>query len=250
MLQPNRFPSTDPIVPDAFDYLFGESSLDEETKKSFRKFPKFSDQKDFEILTLVPDTYSLLYETTEEITPQGHDSASENPYTTAIKYFLVEKINVIRAAKGTSLEEVALQELIDVLYSLSLYSHVHVDETLPDDSETLISELREIAEECGEPNWDGYDALPIESRTLELAKRLVYALPEGLPLPEAAPEPDGFISLDWIWSKNRVFSLSIGKTDELSYAWIDNEDRGYGVAKFDGLSVPKRVIETIRGFLP
>ena len=40
----------------------------------------------------------------------------------------------------------------------------------------------------------------------------IRALLDDLPLPEFAPEPDGSISPDWIQSRNRLFSISVGST--------------------------------------
>lgn len=184
------------------------------------------------------DSNPLFSETTEEIYPQSSVSETKNILLDATENLLADILQQT---------EDELQQFIDALKSISDY--ISAKEILYDDKEDLLSELEEIAEEYSVPNWDGYEALPIEPQALELAKKFINALPEDLPLPETAPEPDGSISLDWIWSKDRVFSLSVGKTYELSYAWIDNEDRGYGVAKFDGETVPKRVIDSIRGFM-
>ena len=70
-------------------------------------------------------------------------------------------------------------------------------------------------------------------------------MPDNLPLPEFAPEPDGAISLDWIQSRNCFLSLSIGAGNRLSYAWLDGTNRGYAVERFDGQSIPKRIIDCI-----
>ena len=75
----------------------------------------------------------------------------------------------------------------------------------------------------------------------------IRVLPDNLPPPDIAAEPDGDISLDWAVSKHRVFTLSIGTTDRLAYAWLDGSDRGHGVARFDGERVPQKIIEGIEG---
>jgi hypothetical protein len=108
-----------------------------------------------------------------------------------------------------------------------------------------ISQLRTLASECGEENWDGYGAAIIDPRAVSNAEAIVRALPMGVPLPEFAPEPDGSVSLDWIQSRTRRFSLSVGRTQRLAYAWLDGTDRGHGVATFDGSTIPTRIIEGI-----
>jgi hypothetical protein len=98
----------------------------------------------------------------------------------------------------------------------------------------VISQVRAIANECAAAGWDGAGAEPASQDAVARAVDLIRALPDGVALPELAPEPDGQISLDWIQSRNRLFSLSVGPGRRLAYAWLDGEDRGHAVAGFDG----------------
>ncbi|MSQ28253.1 MAG: hypothetical protein EXR51_08980 [Dehalococcoidia bacterium] len=109
-----------------------------------------------------------------------------------------------------------------------------------------ISEVWALVEECAEPNWDGAGAKPLSPFAAEQAAALVRALPDGVPLPEFAPEPEGSISLDWIRASNRPFSLSASISSRLPYAWLDGDDRGHAVARFDGETIPPRILEGIR----
>ncbi len=109
-----------------------------------------------------------------------------------------------------------------------------------------LSQLAALATECAALGWDGGDAAAIDPAAILLARHFVRALPENMPLPEFAPEPDGSISLDWIQSRDRLFSLSIGRSNRLAYAWLDGTDSGHGVARFDGKTIPPRVIDEIR----
>jgi hypothetical protein len=102
-----------------------------------------------------------------------------------------------------------------------------------------------LAAECAEMGWDGDGGAPIAVRAAMQAAELIRALPKDLPLPEFAPEPDGSISMDWIQSQHRLFSLSVGEGSRLAYAWLDGTDRGHGVARFDGVTVPPRILEAI-----
>lgn len=112
-----------------------------------------------------------------------------------------------------------------------------------------IDDLRELAHECAERGWDGEDAAPIGPEAVYLAERFVRAMPENLPLPEFAPEPDGAISLDWMQSSRRIFTVSIGTRNRLAYAWIDGSEKGHAVAYFDGDRVPRRILEGIRAVM-
>jgi len=112
-----------------------------------------------------------------------------------------------------------------------------------------ISRLWELRADCGEPDWDGAGAEPVDEQAVRNAEELIRALPDAFPMPEIAAEPDGCVSLDWILSRNRMFTMSVSARPTLAYAWLDGSDRGHGVADSDGLSVPPRVLDAIRAIL-
>lgn len=114
---------------------------------------------------------------------------------------------------------------------------------------SALSELRKMVDECADDNWDGNDALGISVPAYWNAENLIRALPDDFPLPEFAPEPDGSISIDWIRSRYRIFSLSVGDGNRLSYAWLDGSDRGHGVAQFDGTALPSRILLELQSFV-
>ena len=71
---------------------------------------------------------------------------------------------------------------------------------------------------------------------LSNVQRLLRMLPDTLPLPEVGIDPDGAISLDWMPTRFRMFSISVSDSDSLAYAWLHGTDRGHGVVRFvDGL---------------
>ena len=109
-----------------------------------------------------------------------------------------------------------------------------------------VSQLWALAAECAEENWDGFGAVGIDENAVLNAEEFVRALPAGVSVPEFAPEPDGSISLDWIESQHRIFSVSVGSGARLAYAWLDGTDRGHAVARFDGLTIPERILDGIR----
>jgi len=109
-----------------------------------------------------------------------------------------------------------------------------------------ISELNRLANETSEPDWDGQGALGINLIAQQNAISFVRALPNGVPMPEIAIEPDGSISLDWIRSRHIMFTLSIGPNDRIAFAWVDGTDSGHAVARFDQSSVPTRILDGIQ----
>ncbi|MGH8551206.1 MAG: hypothetical protein ACRERU_21885 [Methylococcales bacterium] len=110
----------------------------------------------------------------------------------------------------------------------------------------VFSELWKLADNCREKDWDADGASALEPAAIQNAVRFIRAFPDGLPLPELSPEPDGSISLDWIVSRHRLFSISIGVSNRLVYAWLDGSDTGHGVARFDGTTIPVRILDGIR----
>jgi hypothetical protein len=115
--------------------------------------------------------------------------------------------------------------------------------------EKSIAGLWALATECGETGWDGSNAVAINRNAVFNAQKFVRALPAGFPVPEFAAEPDGSVTLDWIESRNRIFSISISAGSKLACAWLDGSESGHGVAQFDGEKIPVRVLEGIRGIL-
>ena len=89
-----------------------------------------------------------------------------------------------------------------------------------------LAQMWALVKECSEPGWDGEGA--------------------EISLPEFAPEPDGSICLEWIQSRNCLFSLSVGANGRLAYAWMDGADKGHAVARFDGETIPPGVLEGIK----
>jgi len=103
--------------------------------------------------------------------------------------------------------------------------------------QTFISQLRALAYECSADGWDGDDALGLHPSALRQTEAFIRALPNDMPLPEVAADPDGSVSLDWIRSKHRMFSMSIGASNRFAYAWLNGASRGHAVFSFDGQSI-------------
>ena len=152
--------------------------------------------------------------------------------------------SLARSGSAISAEAQAVQRAATIVVD-----SVERSQALFGDKAAAISQVWALANECGQPSWDGDDALPVDHMAVFKAVAFIRALPDGVPLPEFAPEPDGSLSLDWISSRNRLFSLSVGTGDRLPYAWLDGTDKGHAVAHFDGESVPPRILEGIRSIL-
>jgi hypothetical protein len=111
----------------------------------------------------------------------------------------------------------------------------------------VLSQVQALVKACAQSGWDATDAEPISKSAALRAADLIRALPEGSPLPELAPEPDGSISFDWIRSRSRLVSLSVGASGRLPYAWVDGGEHGHGVVVFDGKNIPTDILERVAG---
>ena len=117
------------------------------------------------------------------------------------------------------------------------------------DKAKAISQIRALLNECSAPGWDGDGANPLTPRTAGQAVQFIRALPDKFALPEFAPEPDGSLALDWIDSRNRLFSLSIGTSKRLAYTWLDGTDKGHAVARFDESNISPRILQGISAIM-
>jgi hypothetical protein len=46
-----------------------------------------------------------------------------------------------------------------------------------------------------------------------------------------------------------MFTLSIGTSNRLAFAWIDGSEKGHAVASFDGEKIPQKIIEGITAIM-
>lgn len=129
--------------------------------------------------------------------------------------------------------------------AFEVVSNVERSAALFGDKSGVISQLWELYEECSERDWDGNDAKPLDAVSVATAINFIKAIPNGMPLPEVAPEPDGAISLDWIASRTRRLTVSVKNTNRLAYAWMDGTERGHAVVRFDGGEIPVRIRQDI-----
>jgi len=113
------------------------------------------------------------------------------------------------------------------------------------DLTTALADLDKLVQECATPDWDAHGATPAHGSAARRAARLLRVLPAGLPAPEIGPEPDGSISLDWMCSRQKLLSVSVGTGDRLACAWVAGSHRGHEVVRFDGKLAPQRLLRCL-----
>jgi hypothetical protein len=113
----------------------------------------------------------------------------------------------------------------------------------------LLIQLQQLEGEYSEPDWDGEGAEAVSSFTVFRAELFIRSLPESLQPPELSVEPDGAIALEWMPSKYRTFSISVGEGDRIAYAWVDGTDRGHAVARLVEGEIPSKIAHQLSLFL-
>jgi len=106
------------------------------------------------------------------------------------------------------------------------------------------NELASVWEECMNPNWDGYGALPVSIDSVAFAFRLLQALPLTTPAPSIAAEPDGHINLEWYVSPRHTLSVSVGSEGQLHFSALIGGGTQYGSEPFYG-EMPQSIRDLI-----
>ncbi len=110
---------------------------------------------------------------------------------------------------------------------------------------SLGDELATIGEECRQPNWDGFQALPVTQDALRNAYLFLELLPLGFPAPSIGAEPDGHLTLEWHRAAQRTLSVSVSPDGDLHYAALVGPNRVYGTEAFVD-EIPDTIIALIR----
>ena len=127
-----------------------------------------------------------------------------------------------------------------------LYAHQESAESLFGQKSQLISDLRAIAADCAQDDWDDYGAKAVSNTVILRAEAFIRALPESISTPEISAEPDGQVSFDWLSSRTRTFTLSVNPTNRLAYAWIDGANRGNAAEVFERGTLPSRLLNELQ----
>jgi len=152
--------------------------------------------------------------------------------------------NYARSSTGVSPESVILQQAANAVNKTAQTS-----ESLFGWKTKSLHQLRLMATENADAGLGDPEATGIDPRALAMAEAIIDVLPEGFPLPEFAAEPDGSISLDWIRSRPRMFSVSVGATNRLACAWIDGARKGHAVEPFVGSRLPEFIGSAVRAIM-
>ena len=112
-------------------------------------------------------------------------------------------------------------------------------------SQGVYDALFTVADECKEPNWDGYDADAVLEETYRVAYSFLESMPLGTPAPSVGVEADGHLTLEWYRSDDRVLSVSIGPDGMTYFAALLGSSRRSGTEPFYG-EVSEDILKIIR----
>lgn len=121
----------------------------------------------------------------------------------------------------------------------------HLSESATFSKQPAYDELGEVWEDCRDPNWDCYDAVPVEQDTLRNAYIFIEALPLGTPLPSIGAEPDGHITLEWYRNPRWTLSVSVSPEGTLYYSALLGAEDPRGSCPFFG-EIPESILYWIR----
>lgn len=112
----------------------------------------------------------------------------------------------------------------------------------------VLAELEAVLAECAEDNWDGYGAMAVDRGSYRHALRFLEHLPSAIPSPEVGVDPDGELSFEWAKGPRWLFSVSVGRDGELSYAGLFGKRSPHGTEHLED-EVPKSILRGVRKVL-
>jgi len=107
------------------------------------------------------------------------------------------------------------------------------------------NELELVFEECQEPNWNGYDAVPVHPLTYDLAQQFLRSLPSSVGAPKVNADPDGELSFDWHYGNERLLAVSIGLTGRLSFIYRNGSVRMRDTLMFLDQQIPHELVDML-----
>ena len=115
--------------------------------------------------------------------------------------------------------------------------------TTPPDNVRLERELSDILQECSSPDWDGYDAKPIDRTSVRYVCQFLGKLPSDISYPELSAEPNGDLTMVW-FKRNYHLIIGIDNTGQIAWGGTSPRGRIYGDAKF-GSDIPEELIDLL-----
>lgn len=107
------------------------------------------------------------------------------------------------------------------------------------------ADLEIVYREASKEDWDGHGAVAADTKSYLLAKTFLSQLPNNMPTPEIAIDPDGEISFEWYISDRKLVVLSIGGNGEINYVGVIGKNRQKGKEHYNQ-QIPKTILELFK----
>ncbi|MBL7951310.1 MAG: hypothetical protein JNM62_06275 [Flavobacteriales bacterium] len=123
-----------------------------------------------------------------------------------------------------------------------LDSHGVVVSLQRQDIEDAQRALRTIYSEALDHDWAGPGSNAVHLLTLEMAQRFLSALPRGMEAPEVNADPDGEVSFDWDYGRDRLLAVSISLSGRLSFIYRNRSVRMRDTLWFTDDQIPDELV--------
>lgn len=98
----------------------------------------------------------------------------------------------------------------------------------------IFTDLESLWSEASVDNWAGRDGKALLPGAFWCAQRLLDAVLPLAPQPELTVDNDGEVEMDWIYSPERVLSLSVAANGRLTYTFRNGDRAGTLTEHFGG----------------
>lgn len=107
-----------------------------------------------------------------------------------------------------------------------------------DKKHELKSEVADLSNKAGKPNWDGEDALALTPETVELALEVIDTFPIGVDKPDVRVTPHGEVSFEWEVNPKVMFSIGVIPSGNVAFVGFFHNSRLRGNEEWNG-TLPK-----------
>ena len=102
-----------------------------------------------------------------------------------------------------------------------------------DEARTCLKQkIEKTAQACASPNWDGNQATPVSSGTVETAHQFINSIPDNVPLPSMVAESDGQLNFEWYREPRKLLSVSVSTNGILYWAALIGSEDPRGSIQF------------------
>ena len=136
-------------------------------------------------------------------------------------------IDLLNSGRGASLDD--LHKLV---------RNLNAPVTTLRQTKLLSSKIDEVAEESSRPNWDGEGATALDAETVRVSKDFVSKFPVLEKLPDVSATPLGEIYLEWVFARDRMLTILVGKYEgkrfEIAFAALIGDESVNGQQPWSG----------------